>query len=368
MKNLFNISFNSIFKRKFKKLDTLSLWFSIEDGYILEHHRLVGTKKIPVIVQHGILADSSNWLLNGPDKDSLALALSEAGYDVWLTNSRGNIYGRRHTKLDVSEADFWDFSWWDMAKKDLPATINHILAITRSEKVHYIGHSQGSLIMLAALDTLGVEFSSKIASFHALAPISRLQHISTSLKFFAKSLVASKLVYQNLKFEFLSRYNANPRLDWLTEQIGEKIAGSLNSTILPPFVVTALGFNPKRYHRSRIACYLSHASSGTSFKDILHFGQMVRSGKIENYKNFETEKVEEITLVNINGVKIFMYSGDDDVFSDLEDVEDLKTTISEKNEIKHQIIEDFDHLSFLWGTTAYQDLYKNILNNIDESN
>ena len=56
------------------------------DGYQLELHRILvknGIKHLPskqkqsypVILQHGILADSSNWVLNGGDEKSLAFAL-----------------------------------------------------------------------------------------------------------------------------------------------------------------------------------------------------------------------------------------------------------------------------------------------------
>ena len=39
----------------------------------------------------------------------LAFIMSDAGYDVWLGNYRGNTYSRRHEHLDPDEYDYWRF-------------------------------------------------------------------------------------------------------------------------------------------------------------------------------------------------------------------------------------------------------------------
>jgi lysosomal acid lipase/cholesteryl ester hydrolase len=38
-----------------------------------------------------------------------AYILSDAGYDVWLGNARGNMYSRRHEYLTTHEKKFWNF-------------------------------------------------------------------------------------------------------------------------------------------------------------------------------------------------------------------------------------------------------------------
>lgn len=57
-----------------------------EDGYILKLHRIVPkipNGKLPVILCHGILATSADFLIMGREH-SIAYLLSDYGYDVWL--------------------------------------------------------------------------------------------------------------------------------------------------------------------------------------------------------------------------------------------------------------------------------------------
>lgn len=77
--------------------------------------------------------------------------LANRGFDVWLGNSRGNKHSRHHTTLNPDKgADFWQFTFQDMADYDLPAVLAYVNNIT-SQKIHYLGHSQGTMIMNIAL-------------------------------------------------------------------------------------------------------------------------------------------------------------------------------------------------------------------------
>lgn len=66
------------------------------------------------------------------------------GYDVWLGNARGNTYSQGHVKYKRNgwrdeRQKYWNFSWHEIGKYDLPASIDYIVGITHFPKIHYIG-------------------------------------------------------------------------------------------------------------------------------------------------------------------------------------------------------------------------------------
>lgn len=84
-----------------------------------------------------------DWVVNG-DKNSLGLFLANKGYDVWLGNNRGGKYSLKNDKYTVKDAEFWDFSFQEMGRYDVPAFLKFIKAKTGVDKVPYIGHSEGT--------------------------------------------------------------------------------------------------------------------------------------------------------------------------------------------------------------------------------
>lgn len=72
-------------------------------------------------MMHGFLDCSDTFIVN---EEPLAPAFyfANLGYDIWLANSRGNFYSRNHTKYNPDyDKEFWDFTFEDMGKYDLPA-------------------------------------------------------------------------------------------------------------------------------------------------------------------------------------------------------------------------------------------------------
>ena len=166
-----------------------------KDCYILQLHRIIHPKlvnqlKKPILLQHGLMGTSADFLMNSvggriDDKDNrnLGFYLAKLGYDVWLANSRGNVYSTNHTTLNPNKHKlFWQFSFDEMANFDLPATIAYIQNYTRFESMGYVGHSQGTLILF---QLLGVrpEFERILKPIIMLAPVARVSNVRTPIKF-----------------------------------------------------------------------------------------------------------------------------------------------------------------------------------------
>ena len=87
------------------------------------------------------------------DRIGPAFELSRWGYDVWLANTRGNLFSRRHRQLDPDlDEEFWDFTFEDVGRYDTKAVIIFILNHTKAKKLDYIGHSMGCTVLLLQRD------------------------------------------------------------------------------------------------------------------------------------------------------------------------------------------------------------------------
>merc|ERR1711907_296913 len=80
--------------------------------------------------------------------------LYDQGYDVWLGNNRGNVFGMTNTKLKINGKAFWRAVDIDtMASIDIPNVIDYVLHTTAKSKLSYVGHSEGTIQMFAALSS-----------------------------------------------------------------------------------------------------------------------------------------------------------------------------------------------------------------------
>lgn len=152
--------------------DSLSQHQQQDETY---HHHTQLRRKPVVLLQHGFGLSSEGWVL--PDREiALAYQLSDAGFDVWLGNQRGNSYSRQHTHFDTKTDDFWNFSFHEIGYYDLAAVFDYMLAKTNNSAVHYVGYSQGTTCLLVLLASRP-EYRDKVRSAHLLAPVAYMANI-----------------------------------------------------------------------------------------------------------------------------------------------------------------------------------------------
>jgi lysosomal acid lipase/cholesteryl ester hydrolase len=138
------------------------------DGYVLSMER-IPSEGPPVLLLHGLADSSSTWVMDDDAGSSLAYILHDAGFDVWLGNSRGTQLSKKaHVYLSPNDPKFWDFSIDQMISDDFPTLVDYVLDTTTSSSLGVVGHSQGAAVALAS--TKLNQLQTKVSSIVALAP------------------------------------------------------------------------------------------------------------------------------------------------------------------------------------------------------
>ncbi|XP_040294243.1 lysosomal acid lipase/cholesteryl ester hydrolase-like [Bufo bufo] len=336
-----------------------------EDGYILTVNRIPhgiknqsgGTKPV-VLLQHGLLMDASNWVTNF-EYNSLGFILADAGYDVWMGNSRGNTWSMKHKTLSPADSEFWAFSFDEMANKDLPAVIDFILQKTGQKQLYYIGHSQGTTMGFIAFSTIP-ELASKIKLFFALAPVATVKYpigpaaAARSLPtYLVKPLFGDKM------------FMPQPRI---TKLLSNRFCShDLLDVLCGNFFFLLCGFNEQNLNMTRVDVYVSYFPSSTSVQNMEHWLQASHTGRLQAFDwgflgNLERYKQSTPPLYDVTKMTVptALWSGGNDWLADPLDVKLLIPKI--KNLVYQEEIPKWEHLDFIWGINAPQKLYKKILN------
>ncbi|XP_026078605.1 lysosomal acid lipase/cholesteryl ester hydrolase isoform X2 [Carassius auratus] len=319
-----------------------------EDGYILSINRIPhgvknkdGQEAKPVVfLQHGLLAAGSNWVTNLPNT-SLGFLLADAGFDVWIGNSRGNTWSRKHVSLDPKQKEYWQFSHDELAKKDLPVVINFITKTTGQEQIFYVGHSQGTTIAFIAFSTMP-ELASKIKMFFALAPVATVGLTKSSMS--KLSVIPEFLIW-----DLFGRKDFFPQNDLIKFFATEFCSRKPLSVLCGNIFFLICGFDEKNLNMSRTPVYTTHCPAGTSVQNMVHWAQSTPP----------QYNMRDMT------VPTALWSGGQDTLADPQDVALLLTQIPKL--VYHRNIRHWEHLDFIWGLDAPQEMYNKMIKMMREN-
>ncbi|XP_042500349.1 triacylglycerol lipase 2-like isoform X2 [Macadamia integrifolia] len=340
-----------------------------EDGYVLNMQRiprgrsgsgLLNNMKQPVLLQHGVLVDGMTWVLNTPEQ-ALPFILADSGFDVWIANTRGTRFSRSHLTLDASQRAYWNWSWDELVEYDLPATIDFLYRQT-GQKIHYVGHSMGTLIALASFSE--GKLVDKLKSAALLSPVAYLSHMTTAIGV----LAARSFVGEMTKLMGVAEFNPK----------GKEVANLLHSLCMNPSVdcydlMTSFTGKNCCLNVSTVDLFLKNEPQSTSTKNMVHLAQTARKGLVSKYdyekKDVNMEHYGQGTppIYNLSNVPrdlpLFLSYGGRDALSDVGDVELLLDSLKFHNgdKLTTLFLKDYAHADFIMAVNAKEMVYNALI-------
>ncbi|MCO5584024.1 hypothetical protein L7F22_037943 [Adiantum nelumboides] len=248
--------------------------------------------------------------------------------------------------------EFWDWSFDELAENDLPAMLELIYNITRSQ-IYYVGHSQGTIMAFAAFTNANV--IKRMAAAALLSPIAFLSNITSP---FARAAV-------NLHLDQVAKglgiYELNLRSEFAVEMVDRVCqskqvnCGELLTSITGPNCC---------FNNSRIPYYLEFEPHPSSTKNLEHLFQMIRKGTFTkydfgwfgNWRHYASKTPPEYDLLSIpKEFPVFMAYGGLDAMADLNDIALMLAKVLCK--VKILYLENYAHLDFVLSVNAKSDLY-----------
>ncbi|CAH2056963.1 unnamed protein product, partial [Iphiclides podalirius] len=265
-----------------------------EDGYILSIFRIEGkncqgpTRSPPVLIMHDLLMSSDSWLDSGPGS-GLAYLISDDCYDLWVGNVRGNYYGKRHQTLDPeTDIDFWQFTVYEIGVYDVPAIINYILNQTSSDKINYIGYSQGaSTYFIMCSETEG--YCDKVSLFIGLEPDSK----NTFTKSILWRFIAETFQFLSPHLTEIGIYEALP-LGGIFQDTASYVCSDyvMADTFCRDFLNLLDSPHPGSVDTETIRVLAGHFPAGTSVKNMVWYSQSLNVDRFQHFDYGNTANME----------------------------------------------------------------------------
>ncbi|KAB8109303.1 hypothetical protein EE612_045524 [Oryza sativa] len=346
-----------------------------QDGYILGLQRIprgriggvtgggAAAARQPVLLQHGVLVDGMTWLLGSPE-ESLPYILADQGFDVWIANNRGTRWSSRHVSLDPKSRSYWNWSWDDIVVNDMPAIVDYVCSHT-GQKPHYVGHSMGTLVALAAFSE--GRMVDKLKSAALLSPVAYLSHITTPIGVVLAKAFAGELISDLLG---IAEFNpASPQVSNLVRTFCRKPGMNCYDLLT--------SFTGKNYclNNSAADIFLKYEPQPTSTKTLIHLAQTVRDGVLTKYDyvmpdaNVARYGQADPPAYDMAAIPawfpLFLSYGGRDSLSDPADValllDDLRRRGHAGDRLTVQYLPQLAHADFVIGVCAKDLVYNDVI-------
>ncbi|KAK4792277.1 hypothetical protein SAY86_022712 [Trapa natans] len=332
-----------------------------KDGYLLALQRVSSSNPElriqpgpPVLLQHGLFMGGDAWFLNHPNQ-SLGFILADHGFDVWIGNVRGTRWSHGHISLSERDKDFWDWSWQELAFYDLAEMI-HFISSTTTSKVFLVGHSQGTIMSLAALTQ--PDIAEMVEAAALLSPISYLGHITSQLVWRMVNMHLDQMIIA------MGIHQLNFRSDFDVRIMDAICDGHIECNDL----LTSITGKNCCFNNSRVDFYLEYEPHPSSSKNLRHLFQMIRKGGFSMYdygivKNMKVYGQFKPTVFNLTRIPkalpLWMAYGGNDALSEIVDINETLSELQSKPELVY--LENYGHVDFILGLNAKEEVYNRMV-------
>ncbi|XP_062544060.1 lipase 3-like [Armigeres subalbatus] len=341
-----------------------------EDGYILSMYRIPPrsgtTTKRPILMMHSLMSSCSDFILIGP-KHGLGYLLANRDYDIWLSNARGNRYSRKHKRFHVKSPKFWNFTFHEIGYYDVPASIDYVLDKTNSERLHYVGFSQGTLVSFVATSSRP-EYNDKIIQMQEISPAA---YLGEPLSIFIRLL---SLLAPGLADGYFAS-GANQFLPFWKGQYDfyNTVCPAPAQTLCRILLNDVVGANPRQLDPKTLRIFLGHFPSGAGILQILHYAQAFKDGIFRRYDYGDDEQnraiygTKEVPRYNVSKITapVRIYYGYNDNVIPYVNVQRLERDLP--NVVGTYLVPDerFTHADFILANEVKELLYDEIVKNVE---
>ncbi|CAA0807485.1 Triacylglycerol lipase 1 [Striga hermonthica] len=299
-----------------------------KDGFVLGLQRVSSPSRVvlkrgsPVLLIHGLFMAGDSWFMNLPNQ-SLGFILADQGFDVWVGNVRGTRWSHGHVSLSEREKKFWDWSWQELALYDLGEMIRYVYSET-SSKVLVVGHSQGTIMSLAAFTQSDIVKMVKAAAL--LCPISYLEHVTAPF--------VLRLVKMHLDEAILAMgiHELNFKSDLGTRVMDMMCDGHLDCDDML-YSITVI-------RKGTFAMY-----DYGMWKNLFYYSQT-------QPPTFDLSSIP-------SSLPIWMGYGGNDALADVQDVHHTLRKLPSQPNLLY--LENYGHIDFLLSVKSKEDVYDNML-------
>ncbi|KAI1288016.1 Lipase member K [Halotydeus destructor] len=368
-----------------------------KDGYRLFFHRIINPLIIknklplkPVLFLHGGMASSSCWIINGKDAirpldrltkggrmaqvgNTMAFAVANQGYDVWLGNYRSSFHAKGHTDLASDDPKYWDFSLDELIAFDTAAMIDHVLKRTQANDLALVTMSQSSTLALGLMASQA-KYNDLVKPWIALAPFANLVHMPRHMEVL-EYLNASCMGWLN---GLLSLVGNGPIFHPFSNFIAVYLLTSHPFTWVTNWLTKLLLYScgVRRVDDSRLEAIVASTAGTMSRKTLAHVAQMVQHeafvkfdfGPEKNMTVYGTEAPTAYDLDKITNKHICFMAAKNDSITKYKNVQLLERLLPVPL-MDNYVVPDgkFNHGDFLLGKQLGKFVNCRIIENLERA-